>query len=137
MQGTVRALFVVPEKRATPVSVNSVSVTPAGFDGDFHARIGVPRQVLLVSGSVLKELDLAPGAVFENVVVDGIDVMSLAEGQKVKVGEATFEVTIPCEPCVQMDRVRDGLKQALKHRRGMFVRVVKTGTIQVGDTVEI
>lgn len=137
MQGTVRALFVTPEKKGTPVSVSTVHVTQTGFDGDFHSRLATRRQVLLISSNVLSELQITPGAVFENVVVDGLDVMSLVEGQKLKMGDATFEVTVPCEPCTQMDRIRSGLRHALKDRRGMFVKVVSTGTVQVGDTVSV
>ena len=91
----------------------------------------------MVPGSVLDDLGLEPGAVFENVVVDGLDVMSLAEGQQLCMGEALLEVTIPCEPCGLMDRVRYGLRDALKDRRGMFARVIAKGTIRAGDSVNV
>ncbi len=90
-----------------------------------------------MTGSVLNELDLAPGSIDENVVVDGIDVMALQEGQQLRLGEALVAVTVPCEPCVQMDRVRHGLKNALHDRRGMFVRVLSPGIVRVTDNVEI
>jgi MOSC domain-containing protein YiiM len=135
MPGTVRALFVKPEKDATPVSVASVEATPTGLDGDYHSRRMARRQILLISGTVLSELDVEPGAVDENVVVDDLDVMSLTEGQQLRLGEALVAVTIPCEPCVRMDRIRHGLKEALKGRRGMFVRVVAPGAVRVGDPV--
>jgi MOSC domain-containing protein YiiM len=70
-------------------------------------------------------------------VVDGFDVMSLAEGQHLQMGNAQFEVTIPCEPCVQMDRVRQGLKDLLEGRRGIFVRVLSPGAVRVGDAVSV
>src|SRR5688572_8674306 len=105
MEGTVRALFVTAHKGAKPISLPSVEVKRRGFDGDHHTGFG-RRQVLLMSGSILDELQLEPGSIFENVVVDGLDVMSLTGGQQLRIGDALFEVTIPCEPCVQMDRVR-------------------------------
>src|SRR5688500_16482131 len=99
MEGTGRALFVKPQKGVAPVSRTSVAAGRMGFGGDHHTGFSKRRQVLLVSGSVLDELQLEPGSIFENVVVDGFDVMSLAEGQRLRIGEAMFEVTIPCEPC--------------------------------------
>ncbi len=70
-------------------------------------------------------------------VVDGLDVMSFAPGQRVRIGGALFEVTIPCAPCVKMDRVRHGLQQTLVDRRGMFVRVLAAGAVRIGDAVTV
>jgi MOSC domain-containing protein YiiM len=81
----------------------------------------------------LDELNLQPGTIYENVVLDGIDVMSLQEGQEFRLGEAVVAVTIPCEPCIQMERIRGGLRDALQDRRGMFVKVLVPGTVHVGD----
>src|SRR5262245_47078274 len=135
MQGTVRALFVTPEKKAKPVAVTSVATIDGGFDGDFHSKFANRRQILMISGSVLDDLKLEPGTVFENVVVDGLDVMSLTDGQRFRIGEVLFEVTIPCEPCGMMERIQSGLRQELKDRRGMFARVITPGTVHVGDSV--
>ena len=135
-KGTVRALFVASGK-GKHVRVDSVGVIPAGFDGDYHSVPANRRQILLMSASILEEFQLEPGAIFENAVVDGIDVMSLSEGQRLRFGSAIVEVTIPCEPCGRMDRVRSGLRQALQNRRGMFVKVVNPGSVTIGDTVEV
>ena len=77
------------------------------------------------------------GFVKNQAKVDGLDVMSLTEGQQLRLGDALVAVTFPCEPCVQMDLVRDGLKKALKDRRGIFVEVVAPGAVRVGDSVEL
>jgi MOSC domain-containing protein YiiM len=135
MEGTVRALFVTPASGATPLERSWVEATIGGFVGDHHSRPGRNRQILMISGSVLDELRLSPGSIFENVVVDGFDMMALKEGQRLAIGKAIVEVTIPCEPCSRMDRVRHGLKMALKDRRGMFAKVVEPGTIRIGETV--
>jgi MOSC domain-containing protein YiiM len=69
------------------------------------------------------------------VVIDGIDVMALNNGQQLRLGDVVVSVTIPCEPCIQMERVRRGLQEALSDRRGMFVRVLSPGIVRVGDRV--
>jgi MOSC domain-containing protein YiiM len=134
---TVRALFIKPAKGGRSVPLQSVQAVAGGFDGDHHGGFTKRRQILLMSGSVLDELHLDPGAIYENVVVDGLDVMALKQGQQLQLGEALVSVTIPCDPCMQMDRVRNGLQDALRHRRGMFVKVLAPGTVRVGDRVEL
>jgi MOSC domain-containing protein YiiM len=135
MHHTVRALFVCPEKKAKPRSVSEVEVSSTGFQGDFHAKVANGRQILMLSSDVLQEFELHPGSLFENIVVEGVDVMALSPGQRLHIGNSVLEVTVPCQPCVQMERIRKGLKQALAGKRGMFAQVVTTGTIRVGDRV--
>jgi MOSC domain-containing protein YiiM len=130
-------LFIKREKGGRPVSVQSVQVIAGGFDGDHHTGLSKRRQVLLMSGSVLDELHIEPGAISENVVIDGMDVMSLDQGQRLQIGDAVVAVTVPCDPCIQMDRIRYGLQDDLQYRRGMFVKVVAPGTVRVGDPVQV
>jgi len=137
VQATVRAIFIKKEKGGQPVSLDAVRATAGGLTGDHHSGSSKQRQILLLSGSVLDELSLAPGSIYENVVIDGIDVMGLHQGQTLRIGDASVTVTVPCEPCIQMERVREGLQAALANRRGMFVRVVAEGTVRVGDRVEV
>jgi len=126
-----------PERGGKSVLQESVEAVTGGLEGDHHTGHSRRRQILLMSGSVMDELELPPASIFENVVVDDIDVMALGEGTPIRIGSALVEVTLPCEPCVQMDRLRKGLQDALQNRRGMFVKVLKPGTIRVGDRVEI
>ena len=137
MQGTVRSIFIKREKGGKPIPLSSVRAIAGGLDGDHHTGSSRQRQILLMSGHILDELDVKPGAISENVVIDGIDVMALQEGQKLRLGDAFVAVTIPCDPCVQMDRVRSGLQDALQNRRGMFVKVLAPGTVRAGDRVEV
>ena len=137
METRVRALFIKPEKGGRAVSLKSVQVIAGGLDGDRHAGHSKRRQILLLSGSVLDELHIEPGTISENVVIDGLDVMALQQGQELRMGEAVVSVTIPCDPCIQMDRIRYGLQDALQYRRGMFVKVVAPGIVRVGDPVQV
>ena len=137
MHGVVRSLFIQPERKTKALAVSSIPVIATGFDGDFHSRANSPRQILTISGAVLDEFQIPPGAVYENMVIDGMDVMSLHSGQQVRIGDAILEVTIPCEPCIQMDRVRPGLQDALRNSRGMFLKVVTHGSIRIGDRVDV
>jgi MOSC domain-containing protein YiiM len=137
MDGRVRALFVNKEKGERSVALDAVDVVAGGFTGDHHASPRKRRQILLMSGAVIDELALTPGAIHENVVVDGIDVMTLRQGQQLRLGQAVVAVTRPCEPCIQMERLRSGLQNALQNRRGMFVQVISPGLVRISDPVQV
>jgi MOSC domain-containing protein YiiM len=108
-----------------------------GLEGCAHAN-PPKREVLFVSAEHLKSVDVEPGAVRENLTVEGADVQEWPIGQQVKVGdEAVFEITMVCDPCARMDALRQGLRAELEGKRGMLARVVEPGEVAVGDPVEL
>lgn len=111
------------------------AVEDRGFAGCAHARPGGPRQVLLMDIETLEEMEIAPGAVKENITTRGIDLRVLKAGERLWIGEALLEVTLRCDPCDQMEEIRPGLREELRGRRGMLFRVVKGGRIRVGDSI--
>jgi MOSC domain-containing protein YiiM len=109
-----------------------------GIEGDKHASAASTRQVLLADKEALDAVGVLPGTIKENVTVEGVDVMRLPAGSRVRLGRsAVLEITAICEPCFRMDEIRDGLKQELEGRRGMVSRVVRGGTISVGDPITV
>ena len=109
-----------------------------GIEGDKHASAASKRQVLLADKEALDAVGVLPGTIKENVTVEGVDVMQLPAGSRVRLGRSVvLEITAICEPCFRMDEIREGLKQELEGRRGMVSRVVRGGTISVGDSISI
>ena len=109
-----------------------------GIDGDKHASAESKRQVLLADKEALDAVGVLPGTIKENVTVEGVDVMRLPAGSRVRLGgSAVLEITAVCEPCFRMDEIRDGLKDELEGRRGMVSRVVRGGIINVGDAITV
>src|SRR6476620_853904 len=103
------------------------------------ARANPPqREVLFVSKEHLDSVGVEPGAIRENLTVEGTDVEQWPVGQRVKVGdEAVFEITMVCDPCHRMDELREGLRAELQGKRGMLARIVESGEVAVGDPVEL
>ena len=135
---TVGGLFTSPEKGSgiSTARERVTAVADHGFEGCAHA--GRPRrQVLFASTQHLDDLDLAPGAIRENLTIEGVDVHEWQVGQQVRAGEAVFEITMVCDPCHKMDVLRDGLRAELEGRRGMLAVVVEGGAVAVGDRVEL
>jgi MOSC domain-containing protein YiiM len=138
-------------------------VEGVGVEGDAHAGATVQhrsrkrwrpqlpnlRQVHLLHAELLDDLpfDLSPGDVGENVLTRGIDLLGLPTGAVLHLGaSAVVGVTGLRNPCVQLDRFADGLREAmLRHEPdGTLVRlagvmgvVLAGGEVRAGDAVVV
>jgi MOSC domain-containing protein YiiM len=129
-------LYRAPKRRAAMEELREVWVVEdAGLDGCAHARPGGKRQVLLMDIETLREMDLAPGMVRENITTEGLDVNALKAGQKLRAGGVELEVSLVCEPCEQIEALRPGLQEQMVGRRGMLCRVLRGGRIKQGDLI--
>jgi MOSC domain-containing protein YiiM len=108
-----------------------------GFQDCLHGHSGSRRQVLLMDIETLEEFGIAPGRAKENITTRGIELSGLSLGQRIRVGEALLEITIPCAPCNRMDEIRAGLQERLRGRRGILCRVIEPGTIRRGERIEL
>lgn len=134
----VSALFTSPGRGSAASTPHErlQAIANSGFEGCAHAN-PPKREVLFVSEEHLDALGLEPGAIRENLTIAGTDVHAWPIGQRVRVGDAVFEITMVCDPCHKMDALRDGLRAELEGRRGMLARVVESGDVAVGDSVEL
>ena len=135
---TVAGLFVSPARgsgRSEPRE-RVLAIESQGLEGCAHAN-PPRREVLLASKEHLDALGVDPGAIRENLTVEGADVHDWPVGQRVKVGEALFEITMVCDPCHRMDELRAGLRTLLDGKRGMLAHVVEGGEIALGDEIEL
>jgi MOSC domain-containing protein YiiM len=112
------------------------AIVGQGLEGCAHAN-PPRREVLFVSKEHLDSVGVEPGAIRENITVEGDDVEQWPIGQRVRAGGAEFEITMVCDPCHRMDELRDGLRAELQGKRGMLARVVESGELAVGDPVEL
>lgn len=131
-------LFLAIEHRKPMKAVDqATALADRGFAGCIHARPGGKRQILLVDSETLAAFGLSPGILRENIATVGLNTADLKPGQRLVIGNAVLEVTIPCEPCSRVDEIRKGLRGALQNRRGVLCRVIEDGRISTGDTIEV
>jgi MOSC domain-containing protein YiiM len=108
------------------------------------------RQVHLIHSELFDEVavDLAPGQLGENLTTEGIDLLGLPRGTRLRIGDdgAVVELTGLRNPCVQIDRFRPGLlKQvvgkgedgAVVRKAGVMSIVVSGGVVTPGDRIEV
>jgi MOSC domain-containing protein YiiM len=112
------------------------AIAGQGLEGCAHAN-PPRREVLFASLEHLESVGVEPGATRENLTVAGADVQRWPIGQRVRAGEAVFEITMVCDPCQRMDDLRQGLRAELDDKRGMLARVVESGEVTVGDEIQL
>jgi MOSC domain-containing protein YiiM len=110
------------------------------------------RQVHLLHAELLAELrdkgfDVGPGDIGENVLTEGVDLLALATGTRVHLGDqAIVEITGLRNPCAQLDRFQKGLMAAtldrdanggLVRKAGVMAIVLEGGDVRLGDPIRL
>jgi len=72
-----------------------------------------------------------------NLVTSGIDLNELV-GKQFIIGEARFKAIRLCEPCNYLAKItyQETLK-GLVHKGGLRVEILESGTIQIGDKIDV
>ena len=137
------------EQRATP---QEAEVSPdGGLEGDRWARPNSPNlgaQISVMNSRFLRIIagdDTRMPLAGDNLLVDlDLSEENLPAGTQLQIGSATFEVTeIPHTGCQKFERRygKDALEfvngEAYKSQRlrGLFIRTIQAGKIQVGDSI--
>ena len=165
LKGKVVAVCCNPEPGLPKPVVYAVHLIENwGIEGDYHAGSLVRhrylankdpympnlRQALLVDAAVFTELaqqdiHIGPGMMGENITIEGIDVMQLAEGVQLAIGAAVVEVIERRNPCLQLNGIDPRLLKAVVKKlpgktvfkAGMMTRILQSGWVRAGDLVEI
>ena len=87
------------------------------------------------------QLPMSPGALGENLTLEGADESSVCIGDRFRAGTCELEISQPRQPCWKIAR-RWGVKTLTKEvaqtgRTGWYVRVIQEGTLQNGDSLEL
>ncbi len=145
--GDVSWIGLRPARREPLQSVTEAeAVEGTGLKGD-HAvnrRKGGKRQVTLIQAEHIEAMagmldieHLDPGLLRRNIVVQGINLMSVKD-QTIQIGEVLLEVTGPCHPCSRMEEnLGKGGYNTMRGHGGWCAKVLKSGKIKVGDSVEV
>ncbi|HEY1572624.1 MAG TPA: MOSC and FAD-binding oxidoreductase domain-containing protein [Pseudonocardiaceae bacterium] len=127
-----------------PAMVRRLNIDGDG-QGDLAGHGGEMRAVLVYQIDSYRHWqrhfgrDLEYGMFGENLTVDGMPDDEVCIGDRYRIGEAEFEVTQPRVTCyrVGMRLGEPDLPSLLvsHHRPGFYLRVIREGRIQAGDTI--
>ena len=142
MKGKVVAVCISEEKGTRKASVGTANVRANwGIEGDAHAGEWHRQISLLGIESIQKALDrgldVGPGDFAENITTEGLVLVDLPIGTRLKVGQALMEVTQIGKDPREHSVIHDLIGDSLIPREGIFVRVIEGGRVSVGDEIEI
>jgi MOSC domain-containing protein YiiM len=133
-------LITIGESDALRSVTSVTAVAGNGLEGDRHYRADGQRPggaITLVEAEVLEEVGLTGPESRRQVVVRGVRLNELI-GQTFKVGEVECRGVEICEPCLHLQALtRPGIIDDLLHRGGLNADVLSSGTISVGDVIEL
>lgn len=119
-----------------------VLVTNFGLEGDAHGG-DWHRQVSLLALESIKKmqdlgLDVVPGDFAENLTTEGIELVSLPIGTKLRIGGTGLgEVTQIGKECHAKCAIYYQAGDCVMPKEGIFIRVLEGGQVAVGDEIEV
>jgi MOSC domain-containing protein YiiM len=140
--GRIKAISISASKGVAKSNVPQAELrADFGLVGDAHA--GGPRQVSLLAAESIerfreKGLAVSPGDFAENITVENVSLSGVRVGNKLRIADAVeLEVTQLGKECHGRCRIREKAGDCIMPREGVFARVAVSGTIRVGDVVEV
>ncbi len=113
-----------------------------GLEGDAHAGDWHRQVSLLALESIekmrAKGLDVNPGDFAENLTTEGMVLVDLPVGTKLRIGsEALGEVTQIGKVCHDRCAIYYQAGDCVMPKEGIFIKVLTGGPVRVGDAVEL
>ena len=144
--GKVDWIGIRSEKKGEIYSIESVLVKQdSGLEGDhFKGSSTGKRQVTLIQkehltavASILGLKDIDPKLTRRNIVVSGINLLSLKD-QQFRIGNVILETTGICAPCNLMEtNLGKGGYNTMRGHGGITARVIADGKLKLGDKVKL
>ena len=114
-----------------------------GLVGDAHADCCTNRQVSLLAAESIDKmralgLELKPGDFAENLITEGLDLLSLPIGTRISIGkQVVLEVTQIGKECHTKCAIYQQVGKCIMPEEGVFTRVIRGGPVQTGDLIEV
>lgn len=143
IRGTVVAVCTSDRKGIRKRNVGEARLKADwGIEGDAHAA-NWHRQVSLLAMESInkmrqKGLNVGPGSFAENLTTQGMDLLALPIGSRVRIGsEIDLEITQHGKLCHERCAIYYAAGDCVMPREGIFARVLKGGQVKVGDAIEL
>ena len=142
-KGTVVAVCTSEKKGERKKNVGRALFKPDwGVEGDAHAANWHRQVSLLALESIQKMqaagLNVGPGDFAENLTIQGMGLMSqYPVGTRFRLGGAEAEVTQIGKTCHVRCAIYQQAGDCVMPREGIFVKVLKQGTVATGDSIEV
>ena len=141
MNGTIESIKSYPAKGAAGKDLSEARlIENSGLEGDFHATGGDRQITILIVETKEQIADYeSKGLCFsrfkENISIRGIDPKTLQPGAQLIIGDAALAITGETKQCHKECPLFEAGKRCPLAGLSLFARVIKSGTIRVGDDV--
>jgi MOSC domain-containing protein YiiM len=142
-QGKIKAISISEARGIKKKNVPAAYLKEDfGVVGDAHAGSG-HRQISMISEeSILnyraKGVEVSPGDFAENITITGIDFSLLKLNNRLALGgDVVLEITQIGKACDHKCRIFEEIGSCDMALKGAFARVIKGGSINVGEKAEI
>lgn len=143
MKGKIVSINISDKKgiRKKPID-NATIITDFGIENDAHASNQWHRQISLLAVESIKKvqdlgLNVKPGDFAENITTEGLDLLSIPVGTRMKIGNVHVEVSQIGKECHTRCSIYYQAGKCIMPSEGIFAKVIKGGEIKTGDTIEI
>jgi MOSC domain-containing protein YiiM len=144
LEGTVEGIRVFPAKGKTGIEQNEGRfIENLGLEGDYHAS-GGERQISLSFFKRDIERMFAENKTplcfirfNENITIMGLDVSNIQSGTRLSSGDVVLEITEATKHCHEECELFKAGETCSLAGLNLFARVVKGGTIHVGDRIDL
>ena len=105
--------------------------------GDWHRQISLLAQESIDIMTEMGVEDLTPGQFAENLTTKDICLYELPVGTRLQIGETIQEVTQIGKECHKGCAIQQKVGKCIMPTQGIFTKVIKEGTIHIGDTISV
>lgn len=140
--GKIIAVCTSEKKGVQKKAVDEITLIPDyGIEGDAHAGKW-HRQVSLLSYERVQEFNalgagVDHGAFGENLIVEGYDLKTIPVGTIFECNGVVLEITQIGKECHSHCEIHKKMGTCIMPTNGIFVKVIKGGTIKAGDEIVI
>ncbi|HIJ59223.1 MAG TPA: MOSC domain-containing protein [Nitrospirae bacterium] len=144
MKGKIVSINVSYKTGMKKTPVDEVTVVEnKGIAGDAHASSNWHRQLSLLAIESIEKmqklgLNVKEGDFAENITTEGLDLLSLPLGTRMKIGNDVIgEVSQIGKKCHNKCAIYEQAGDCVMPKEGIFIKVMKGGIIKKGDEIEI
>lgn len=140
--GIVKAICISDQRGTPKYKIEQAELKEEwGIEGDAHGGKW-HRQISLLSYEKVEKFrekgaDIDFGAFGENLVVSGFDFRNIPVGTRFQCNETIIELTQIGKECHTHCQIYHSMGECIMPREGVFAKVIKGGTICVGDQMRI
>lgn len=143
MKGRILSVNISKDKGEKKTGIGECRVIKdKGLENDAHAGF-MHRQVSLLALESIekireKGINIEYGDFAENLTTEGIDLVSLPVGTKLKIGnDVVLRITQIGKACHRGCAIFQQVGDCIMPREGIFAEVLTEGNVAVGDDIEV